>query len=58
MIASILEDETRSVAGVCQNLTPDQLMAINQIHNNVFDGATRSMYLKSKCLEILSLFFA
>ncbi|MBV2120567.1 MAG: AraC family transcriptional regulator [Candidatus Thiodiazotropha sp. (ex Ctena orbiculata)] len=58
MIASILEDESRSVAGVCQNLTPDQLMAINQIHNNVFDGATRSMYLKSKCLEILSLFFA
>lgn len=58
MISHNLNHPDPQSPGLCQDLTPDQLMAINQIHNNVFTGATRTLYFKSKILEIMSLFFA
>lgn len=57
-IQEVLHKNSDGTPGVCQNLTPDQLMAIRQIHDNTFSGPIRTLYLKSKILEVMSLFFA
>lgn len=58
MISQVLADRDLEVPGLCEDLMPDQIMAMQQIDHSLFEGACRTMYLKSKCLEILSLFFA
>lgn len=58
MISQVLDNRELAVPGLCESLLPDQIMAMRQIDHSLFEGACRTMYLKSKCLEILSLFFA
>ncbi len=57
-VRAVMQNEHAGMEPVLLPMTPEQIVSAGQLMRCCFKGASRLMYLKSKVLELLSLFFA
>lgn len=57
-VHNLVSPRDNYVEGPGFNMSPDMLIAVDKIFNTSYTGATRTMFIKSQVLELLSHFFA
>lgn len=57
-VHNLASPQDNYVEGPGFNMNPDMLVAVDKIFNTSYTGATRTMFIKSQVLELLSHFFA